>query len=767
LGARKIYISKGYRQKKRIMQYREIFCIIKGAVMSKYDLLNPMQKQAVVTTEGPLLIIAGAGSGKTRVLTHRIAYLIEEKNVKPYNIMAITFTNKAAKEMRERVDSLIGQGSDVWVSTFHSSCVRILRRYADKLGFDKYFTIYDSDDSKKIIRECIKQLNLDPKQYKESAVLSAISSAKNEMIAPPVFATNAMGDYRKEMIAKIYTLYQDKLRKSNAMDFGDLLTKAVELFTYHPEVLKQYQQLFQYIMVDEYQDTNSVQFMLVDLLAREHKNLCVVGDDDQSIYKFRGADIKNILNFEKNYKNTKIIKLEQNYRSTSNILEAANQVISNNSKRKLKKLWTEAEAGEKLVYKRLSSEKEEAAYIAAQIMQKSKENSNYNEFAILYRTNAQSRVLEERLISLNIPYRIVGGVSFYQRKEIKDVLAYLRVVANETDNLSVKRIINVPRRGIGDATVDKIEIYANANDMSFFKALSNASFISDISRAEKKVTDFYKLIMSFVNYEGSLTELLQTIMEKTGYRRELIEENTDEAKDRLNNINELVSKLADYQDNTEEPTLNGFLEEVSLVADVDQYDENNNSVVLMTLHSAKGLEFPYVFLCGMEDGLFPSYMSMSTGNEEDIEEERRLCYVGITRAERQLWLTSASSRMTNGQTMANPASRFLSEIPSSLMIKEDNIKDDSKIPISYARKNNSFFKSQPYQMAKTGVKTAIPVSSSAVLEYGEGDIVKHKVFGMGQVEKIEHGGKDYQVTVNFPSVGVKKMFAGLAGLKKS
>ncbi|PKM95180.1 MAG: DNA helicase PcrA [Firmicutes bacterium HGW-Firmicutes-1] len=739
--------------------------------MSKYDLLNPMQKDAVLSAEGPLLILAGAGSGKTRVLTHRIAYLIEEKHVDPWNIMAITFTNKAAKEMRERVDSLIGEGGQqVWVSTFHSSCVRILRKYCDKMGYDRYFTIYDTDDSKKIVRECMKQLNIDPKQYKESALLSAINSAKNDLIPPHLYTMTTKGDFRKEIYAKVYSLYQEKLKKCNALDFGDLLVKTVELFVEHPEVLKAYQNQFKYIMVDEYQDTNGVQFELINLLAKEHHNLCVVGDDDQSIYKFRGADISNILDFEKTYPKAKVIKLEQNYRSTGNILEAANQVIRNNVGRKSKKLWTEKEDGEKIAFKRLPSEKEEALYVAEHIMKGVEADKSYKDYALLYRTNAQSRILEESLVRFNIPYKIVGGTSFYQRKEIKDVLAYLKVIANGTDNLAVKRIINVPRRGIGDTTIDKLHQYAMKNDMSFFKALSEVSFIPDLSRAEKKITDFFQMMVSFRNQLEtiSLVELLHEVLEKTSYRKELTLEDTDEAKDRLSNINELVSKLTDYETNEEEPSLNGFLEEVSLIADIDQYDENNDFVVLMTLHSAKGLEFPYVFLTGLEEGLFPSFMTISSGSDEDLEEERRLCYVGITRAEKKLWITCASSRMINGQTMANPASRFIREIPMDIIEKEEMVtsKAVNNAPFSYARKNNSFFTNQPYQISKPA-KMALPIHESATIDYGIGDLVLHKQFGMGKVMNIEHGGKDYQVTVDFPSVGVKKLFAGLAALKKS
>lgn len=739
--------------------------------MSKYDLLNPMQKEAVFCTEGPLLILAGAGSGKTRVLIHRIAYLIEEKKVNPWNIMAITFTNKAAKEMRERVDSLIGEGGNqVWVSTFHSTCVRILRRYSNEIGFDRYFTIYDTDDSKKVIRECMKELNVDFKQYKESGVLAAINSAKNEFIPPHLYLINVKGNFRQEIYAKVYSLYQEKLKKSNALDFGDLLVKTVELFSNHPKILKEYQDRFEYIMVDEYQDTNAVQFKLINQLSSKHKNLCVVGDDDQSIYKFRGADISNILDFEKTYPKANVIKLEQNYRSTGNILEAANQVIRNNEGRKHKKLWTEKEAGEKIVFKRLNSEKEEAQYVAEEILKGiEKDKKSYKDYAILYRTNAQSRVLEESLVKGNIPYKIVGGTSFYQRKEIKDILAYLRIIENSTDDLSVKRIINVPRRGIGEATIEKVNRYASENNISFFEALGNVTFIQGLTRANKKVTSFFQMIIAFKDAleKLSLVDTLKMILEKTEYKKELVLENTDESKDRLNNIEEFVSKLADYEKNAEEPTLNGFLEEVSLIADIDNYDETNNMVILMTLHSAKGLEFPFVFLTGLEEGLFPSYMTLSSGSTEDLEEERRLCYVGITRAEQKLTLTCAGSRMINGLTQSNPVSRFINEISKDIIERNKltvGLSNYSE-PFSYARKNNAFFSTVPYDISKAS-KGNIPLSDKATIDYEVDDFVQHKQYGIGKVLKIEHGGKDYQVTINFPSVGEKKFFAGLAKLKK-
>jgi DNA helicase-2/ATP-dependent DNA helicase PcrA len=738
--------------------------------MDKYEGLNPNQKEAVYHTEGPLLILAGAGSGKTRVLTHRIAYLIEEKKVAPWNIMAITFTNKAAREMRERVDKLSGQsGSDVWVSTFHSSCVRILRRHIDKIGYDRYFTIYDTDDQKKLIRESMKQLNVDPKYYKESAVLSAISGAKNQLISPEEYKKQAVGDLRKETISKVYILYQDKLKSNNALDFDDLLVKAVELFVGLPSVLEEYQNKFKYIMVDEYQDTNGVQFKLVSLLAGKHRNLCVVGDDDQSIYKFRGADITNILDFEKIFSNTKVIRLEQNYRSTSSILNVANEVISNNIKRKPKKLWTQNDGGDKIVLNYLQSEQAEAQYVAEEIVKGIEEDGKeYKDYAILYRTNAQSRVLEERFIKENIPYKIVGGISFYQRKEIKDILAYLKIINNSIDDLAVKRIINVPKRGIGQTSIQKVESFAYDNELSFFEALVEVGHIPNMSRAANKIQNFVNMILTLRTTMPtiSLVEFTDLVLENTGYKKELELEGTQEANDRLDNIGELISKLKEYETNNDDPTLNGFLEEVALVADIDNYNQDANVVVLMTLHSAKGLEFPYVFMTGLEDGLFPSYMSITSDNEDDIEEERRLCYVGITRAMKNLYITCSKSRMIHGQTQYNRVSRFVTEMPDDLLEKEEVVLNEMPEIKSrnYGKRNNIFFNSKPYNISKS--TTSIPKPNNFVLDFEVGDLVKHSKFGVGQVEKIEAGGADYQVTANFPSVGIKKLLAGLSGLKK-
>lgn len=624
--------------------------------MSIYDTLNEKQKEAVLCTEGPLLILAGAGSGKTRVLTHRIAYLIEECGVNPWNILAITFTNKAAGEMRERVDKIAGFGSDsVWVSTFHSACVRILRRHIDLLGFDTNFTIYDSDDQKSVMKDVIRSMELDPKIYKERSFLGVVSHAKDELVSPEEFLLNAGGDYKQQLFGKAYAEYQKALRRNNALDFDDLIVKTVELFKSHPEVLDYYQERFRYIMVDEYQDTNTAQFQFVSLLAQKYQNLCVVGDDDQSIYKFRGANIGNILNFEKVFPEAKVIKLEQNYRSTGNILNAANAVISNNIGRKDKRLWTESEDGDGIDYRHFYNGYEEAEYVAEQIRRDVREGGSFKDHAVLYRTNAQSRIFEEQFIRDNIPYRLIGGVNFYARKEIKDLLSYLKTIDNGVDDLAVRRIINVPKRGIGATTLDKVQRLANEHEMSFFDVLVSSDGIPELGRSAAKLRNFALLIQSFRAKAGELplTELLNDIIETTGYVKELELEGTDEAEARIENIDELISKVTSYEDNCadEPPTLSGFLEEVALVADIDNAEDEENRVLLMTLHSAKGLEFPNVYLTGMEDGIFPSYMSIAADNpREEIEEERRLCYVGITRAMKKLTMTAAKMRMIREKT---------------------------------------------------------------------------------------------------------------------
>ena len=734
--------------------------------MSIYEKLNPMQQEAVYTTNGPLLILAGAGSGKTRVLTHRIAYLIDECGVNPWNILAITFTNKAAGEMRERVDDIVGFGSEqIWVSTFHSACVKILRRFADLLGYERNFVIYDTDDQKHVMKEICKRLHIDTKVHKERAILSAISSAKNEMIDAKAYALNAAGDYSKKRIADAYLEYEKTLYKNNAMDFDDLLVKTVEVLRNNEDVLNYYQERFKYIMVDEYQDTNTVQFRLVSLLAGKYRNLCVVGDDDQSIYKFRGANIYNILNFEKEFPDAKVIKLEQNYRSTKNILDAANSVIKNNKGRKAKRLWTENETGDKIVFHQYQNEYDEAYQIVEEIDKTVAQNkAQYHDFAILYRTNAQSRVLEEKFVAKSIPYKVVGGVNFYQRKEIKDILAYLKTIDNGRDNLSVQRIINVPKRGIGAASVSKAVEYAQERDMSLFDALECCEDIPRLGKTAEKIKGFVNMIAVFRAQSEyiSLAELLENILEETGYIKELEEEYEEQAEARIENIDELMNKIIAYEQEEEEPTLSGFLENVALVADIDSLDESEDYVMLMTLHSAKGLEFPYVYMCGMEDGLFPSYMTIVSDDPDEIEEERRLCYVGITRAKKKLTMTCARSRMVRGSTQYNRPSRFVSEISPALFDKgrvPEKVKPELHIP-----KSTVYSKKQTADNIISYGK-AFEVKKASALDYTVGDTVKHIKFGTGVVINIVDGGKDYEVTVDFEKSGVKKMFASFAKLK--
>lgn len=740
--------------------------------MSIYETLNPEQQKGVFTTEGPVLILAGAGSGKTRVLTHRVAYLIQQKGVAPYNIMAITFTNKAAGEMRERIDDMIGFGAErIWVSTFHSSCVRILRQFADRLGYDNRFTIYDSDDQKSLMKDICKRLEIDTKIHKEKAFLSVISSAKDELISPEEFAQSAVGDFNKTRQAEVYREYQARLKANNAMDFDDLIMKTVELLKYDTEVRNYYQERFHYIMVDEYQDTNTAQFELVRLLASGRENLCVVGDDDQSIYKFRGANIYNILNFEKHYPNATVIKLEQNYRSTGNILNAANGVIANNVGRKAKRLWTQADEGEKIYFEQFESAYEEADYIAKDIAKRVRKGEYaYGDCAVLYRTNAQSRLLEERLLLSGIPYKIVGGVNFYGRKEIKDLLSYLKVVDNAQDDLAVQRIINVPKRGIGATSMSKAADYAYMNGMQLFEALEQVENIPTMGRAAAKIIPFVELIYQFrrVAANEGVSALLQHIIDATGYVEELRVEGTDEAKARIENIDELLSKVVTYEQENEEPTLSGFLEEVALVADIDSLDENASYVVLMTLHSAKGLEFPNVYLAGMEDGLFPSYMSITADNsDEEIEEERRLCYVGITRAKEHLSITGARMRMVRGETQYHGISRFVKEIPEELLqgsTWEPKPRDERMFSNPAPKKTSmkaTPLVAQTYQAKNFGTK--IQKNS---LDYGEGDRVKHIKFGEGTVVQINDGGRDFEVTVEFDTAGRKKMFASFAKLQK-
>ncbi|HCJ76695.1 MAG TPA: DNA helicase PcrA [Roseburia sp.] len=741
--------------------------------MSIYDSLNEEQKKGVFTTEGPVLLLAGAGSGKTRVLTHRAVYLIEELGVNPYHILAITFTNKAAGEMRERIDDMVGYGSEnIWVSTFHSTCVRILRRFIDHIGFGPNFTIYDTEDQKTIMKDICKRLEIDTKMYKEKSFLAAISSAKDELISPEAYALRAQGDFRKMKEAAVYREYQQVLRKNNALDFDDLIVKTVELFQSDMEVLDYYQERFRYIMVDEYQDTNTAQFQLIKLLAGKYKNLCVVGDDDQSIYKFRGANIYNILNFEKEFPNAVTIKLEQNYRSTQNILNAANGVIANNVGRKAKRLWTENEEGEKIAFHQFETGFDEADYVAKDIRSKVREGMyHYGDCAVLYRTNAQSRLFEERFITASIPYKIVGGVNFYSRREIKDLLAYLKTIDNAMDDLAVRRIINVPKRGIGATTLSRVQDYADENSLTFYNALKMAEEIGTIGRASAKIRPFVMLIQSMRSKLPyiSVSELLQEIIEETGYVRELEAENTEEAQQRIENIDELISKAVTYEESEEEPTLSGFLEEVALVADIDSVDETQDYVVLMTLHSAKGLEFPQVYLAGMEDGLFPGFGAICAENPTaEIEEERRLAYVGITRAKERLSISCARMRMIRGETQYNKVSRFVKEIPRELLagtIQKEKMPDIPK-PSMMAK---NAFSAKPMALRRTGVPEARNFGNSAMkkqLDYAVGDTVSHLKFGTGVVKQIIDGGRDYEVTVDFSGVGVKKMFASFAKLKK-
>ena len=777
--------------------------------MNNYDTLNPMQREAVFTTEGPLLVLAGAGSGKTRALTHRVAYLIEEKGVKPWNILAITFTNKAAGEMRERVNQLVDFGADsVWVSTFHSLCVRILRRFIENLGYTTDFSIYDSDDTKTLMKQIFKDLEVNQKVLKERGVLGVISSAKNEMISPEEFLLSAKadGDSRLQRIGELYMEYQKRLKKNNALDFDDLLVKTVELFQAKQEVLEYYQDRFRYIMVDEYQDTNTVQFKLVSLLAAKYRNICVVGDDDQSIYRFRGANIKNILSFEETFPGAKVIKLEQNYRSTKMILDSANEVIKNNAGRKDKTLWTENEVGERPVFREFGSSFDEAEWVVRDIVKK---GGPWKDYAILYRTNAQSRLFEEKCIAYNLPYRLVGGVNFYQRKEIKDILCYLKTIANGRDDLAVQRIINVPKRGIGAMSVARVNMFAMENDMSFYEALERVQAVPGIGKAALKIGVFTDQIGEFrkmLREEKTIKDVIEAVLEKTGYREELKEEGEVEAESRLENIEELINKAVSYWESADEPSLSEFLEEVALVADIDSMDESEDRIILMTLHSAKGLEFPYVYLVGMEDGLFPSMMSLMEGPEA-LEEERRLCYVGITRAEKRLTLTAAKSRMVKGEMQYARTSRFINEIPDVCLERPDQ--DDSKsgwrktadaykdlaeeagLPwaksadasgkaegghsgrfkdrpsgVSLFGQKSDAYKS-PYASKTSGTPSSTPEKPKN-LDYSEGDRVHHMRFGDGTVKAITDGGKDFEVTVEFDreTVGTRKMFASFAKLKK-
>ncbi len=754
--------------------------------MNLLNRLNEQQKIGVTTTEGPVLLLAGAGSGKTRVLTHRIAYMIDELGVNPWNILAITFTNKAAAEMRERVDDIVGFGAEqIWVSTFHSTCVKILRRHIDRLGFATNFTIYDTDDQKAVMKDICKRFQIDTKQLKERTIMSMISSAKDELISPLEFEINAFGDYTKKKVAAVYKEYQAVLKRNNALDFDDLIVKTVELFKACPEILYQYQERFKYIMVDEYQDTNTAQFELIRLLADRHHNLCVVGDDDQSIYKFRGANIRNILDYEKVYPEAKVIKLEQNYRSTGNILNAANQVIQNNKGRKSKSLWTEKGDGSRIHFRQFDNGYEEAEYIATDIASKVRNGAcGYGECAVLYRTNAQSRLLEERFVVMGLPYNVIGGVNFYARQEIKDILAYLKTIDNGRDDLAVKRILNVPKRGIGNASVDKVQEYADMRNIGFYDALSEYNQIVSLGRSAAKLEPFVTMMQAFrakAQYYG-IVDMIQDILEIIDYKGYLngLNEEEEKTEERLQNIDEFISKAAMYEQTHDEISLSEFLEEIALVSDVDSLDDTKERVCLMTIHSAKGLEFEQVYMAGMEDGLFPSYMTIVSEDPSDMEEERRLAYVGITRAKEELTLTYARSRMIRGETQYNPISRFVREIPTELM--------DNTVPVT-KRREEEIFDFRPKAVLKPKVtaqpvkpfiaqgigslnrvagitKGAAALEADTVLDYEKGDRVRHMKYGEGEVLAIEREPRDYKVTVLFDDAGQKIMYASFAKLKR-
>ncbi len=778
--------------------------------MGYLDALNDMQREAAMTTEGPVLILAGAGSGKTRVLVHRIAYLLDDKGINPWNILAITFTNKAAQEMRNRVDAMVGQGADsIWVSTFHSLCVRILRRHIDLIGYDNNFTIYDTDDTKTVMKDIMKRLNVDTKTVKERTALATISSAKDELIGAEEFRDNSMGDYRQEIIAKLYEEYENVLHKANALDFDDLIVQTVRLFKECPQVLDNYQERFRYIMVDEYQDTNTAQFELVRLLADKYRNLCVVGDDDQSIYKFRGANIGNILDFEKVYREAKVVKLEQNYRSTQNILDAANAVIANNAERKDKSLWTDKGAGEKIHFMQLDTAYEEADYIASDIAKAVKRGrAKYGDCAILYRTNAQSRILEEAFVREGMPYDIVGGINFYSRREIKDVLAYLKTIDNGVDDVAVKRIINVPKRGIGQTTISKVSDYALEKDISFYDALCEASAIPGLGKASGKLEGFVNMIgvMRSKAEFMDIGTLIKDVLSTTGYLEELENSDEDDAEDRIENVDELISKAVSYTEENPESKLSDFLAEVALVADIDGVTDGADRALLMTLHGAKGLEFDRVYIAGAEDGVFPGMSAIFDEDASAIEEERRLAYVGITRAREELTITCAKARMIRGETQYNCVSRFVKEIPEALLDNKPQsrkaVEYDGRRVDEYAEDSSerSAFTGKPYggyiqetvssysrpkavvrpkvtpdgnkpyisrgigSLKSAGIQKGAPASGK--LAYEVGDRVRHTKYGEGTVKNISLEPRDYKVTVEFDSVGQKIMYAAFAKLER-
>ena len=757
--------------------------------------LNDKQYEAVVNTEGPCLVIAGAGSGKTKVLTHKIAYLIDEKGVLPWNILAITFTNKAANEMKERIEGLVGDvAKDIWMGTFHSVCVRILRRFIDRIGFDSSFIIFDTSDQRTLIKTCIKNIGLDDKMFTDRSVQSEISNAKNEMLEPDQYTLRANGDFRKEKIALVYEMYQKRLKENNAIDFDDIINYTIKILMDNPDVLEYYSDKFKYVLVDEYQDTNKSQFTLVTLLASKNGNITVVGDNDQGIYSFRGADISNILNFERDFPGTKIIKLEQNYRCTGNILKAANSVIKNNEVKYKKQLWTENDVGNLPKVYSAKNEYDEGTYIATQIEHlRREEKYNYSDFAILYRMNTQSRAIEEILRREGIPYKIIGGLKFYERKEIKDVISYLRLIQNPSDNISLKRIINEPKRGIGKTSLDNIEKLAEDTGISMYEIIKNADQYG-LNRVFLNSREFVNVIEELRNKKDDIkiSELIKETLNKSGYTKALEEENTIEAENRIENLDEFLTVAIEFEDESAENKLSDFLEGITLSSDIDNMEETDDSVTLMTLHSAKGLEFPVVFLVGMEEGIFPGYKSISEPKE--LEEERRLCYVGITRAKKNLFLTCSKQRTIFGSTSCNPTSRFLKEIPEELLdgyeeafggAQENNRFEDSKYSWTYGSKDNGNIKTykidkkEPVSAASNVAGFAFRTAESFLnsinkkasgsnvdlSQYKAGVRIFHKKFGEGTISTVEPEGEDLKVDINFDKVGHKRLMAKYANLE--
>ena len=732
------------------------------------DKLNERQKEAVLATEGPVLVLAGAGSGKTTVLVNRIAYMISEKHIRPWNILAITFTNKAAREMKDRIERLLGDtAKDMWIGTFHSVCVRILRSCIDLLGYSRDFVIYDTADTKTVMKECLRELNIDEKSFPVRNVLSIISNAKNDLMDAATFENVYKSDYRMSIIAKIYYRYQTKLRKNNAVDFDDIILNTVKILSENPDVLSKYQDKFQYILVDEYQDTNNSQYLLINLLAQANRNLCVVGDDDQSIYKFRGANIGNILNFEDDYSDVQKITLDQNYRSTQNILDAANSVISNNKGRMGKSLWTSNGDGNKVFVYTGTNEYDEARYIARQIKKHFDEQGSFSDCAILYRTNAQSRVIEEMLMRESVPYKVLSGLRFYDRKEIKDIIAYLRVVYNPNDDVSLARIINEPKRKIGNATLEKARNIAREKETSLYDVISHADDYPEFKTAIKKLLSFSEIIQSLIKLKDTVTieDLTGRILNDTGYMPALVMEDTTESKTRIENLGEFISVITEFEKNEETGnTLGEFLENISLVSDIDGYDENEDSAVLMTIHSAKGLEFPIVFLSGLEEGLFPGMRSMES--DDDIEEERRLCYVAITRAKEQLYITKTISRTIHGKTMPTTASRFFKEIPVEYLEDKTTLQPKvAKVMQDLGVRNASAPKKEVYMIKGFGSS----VKSSGSTDYSKfkaGDAVEHRTFGRGEILKATPCGNDCILEIQFESIGFKRLMAAFAKVKK-